>query len=164
MREKWDENNEWTSPYRNSIKVNLGMGFYGRTFTLSDQRYTKPGCVFVDAGIAGECSGKEGISAFKEIMARSHRLNGAQLHIDDEGGVIYMVHDQTQWIAYDDETSFARKCEMLDSGCYGGVVIWAIDQDTPDFQALSALLRDNFVSGNAVGELADEEKDAMVDE
>lgn len=86
MRGKWDRFNEWTGPYvfghtniteiergvdllrRNNIdllKVSLGMGFYGRTFTLADSKCNEPGCVFSDAGLRGECSGEEGILTFK---------------------------------------------------------------------------------------------------
>jgi hypothetical protein len=86
MRGKWDQHNEWTGPYvfghtniteieqgvdllrRNNVnlyKVSLGMGFYGRTFTLDDPKCSEPGCVFADAGVRGECSGEEGILTFK---------------------------------------------------------------------------------------------------
>lgn len=86
MRGKWDRDNEWTGPYvfghtniteiekgidllrRNDInlfKVSLGMGFYGRTFTLADPNCNTPGCIFTDAGLRGECSGESGILTFK---------------------------------------------------------------------------------------------------
>ncbi|PGH27225.1 hypothetical protein AJ80_01182 [Polytolypa hystricis UAMH7299] len=184
---KWDQYNEWTGPYvlghtnvteiesgvdllrRNGInlwKISLGMGFYGRTFTLDDPKCNEPGCVFSDAGLRGECSGESGILTFKEIMARQHRLNDKIIRYDNQTGVKYMVYDETQWITYDDAESFAKKREMLDKGCFGGVMIWAIDQDTPDFQALSGLLGDEFVADGLLegGELSDKEKEALVDE
>ncbi|KAJ5096660.1 hypothetical protein N7456_007381 [Penicillium angulare] len=187
MRGKWDQENEWTGPYvfghtniteiengvdllrRNDIdlsKVNLGMGFYGRTFTLADKKCFEPGCVFSDAGVRGECSGEEGILTFKEIMARQHRLNEKTIRYDEESGVKYMIYDENQWITYDDDESFKKKREMLDSECFGGVMIWAIDQDTSDFQALTGLLGDKYVSGTLMegGDLSDEEKEALVDE
>ncbi|KAF2473995.1 chitinase A1 [Lindgomyces ingoldianus] len=187
QRGKWDQNNPWTGPYvfghtnvteiesgldllrRNDVdlsKVNLGTGFYGRTFTLADSKCNTPGCVFADAGAAGECSGERGILSFKEIMARSKRLNDKKIVYENATGVTYMVYDDTQWITYDDAKSFAKKRELLDSECLGGVMIWAIDQDTPDFQALSALLGDEFVTGALIegGTLSDEEKDALAQE
>ena len=93
---KWDQTNPYTGPYvlghtniteiemgldllrRNDIdfaKVNLGVGFYGRSFTLSDRSCSKPGCIFSDAGVKGECSGEAGILTFAEITARQNRLN-----------------------------------------------------------------------------------------
>ncbi|KAJ5375522.1 hypothetical protein N7517_007528 [Penicillium concentricum] len=187
MRGKWDQFNEWTGPYvfghtniteieqgvdllrRNNVnlyKVSLGMGFYGRTFTLDDPKCSEPGCVFADAGVRGECSGEEGILTFKEIMARKHRLNEKHEYFDNKTSVKYMVYDETQWITYDDAESFAVKRKMLDDECFGGVMIWAIDQDTPDFQALAGLLGDEFVSDALLegGELSDDEKEDLVNE
>lgn len=106
-------------------KVNLGTGFYGRTFTLADPSCNVPGCIFSDAGVAGECSGEAGILTFKEIMARSNRLNEKTIVFNEEHGVTYMVYDSSQWITYDDEKSFAKKRDLLDHNCLGGVMIWA---------------------------------------
>ncbi|KAJ5375386.1 hypothetical protein N7517_007392 [Penicillium concentricum] len=162
MRGKWDQFNEWTGPYvfghtniteiergvdllrRNDIdlsKVTLGMGFYGRTFTLADSKCNEPGCVFSDAGLRGECSGEEGILTFKEIMARQHRLNEKTIRYDEDSGVKYMVYDENQWITYDDEETFEKKREMLNKD-------------------------DKYVSGTLLegGDLSDEEKEALVDE
>jgi GH18 family chitinase len=53
---------------RNNIdlgKVNLGMAFYGRTYTLLDSHCVMPGCEFSDAGLAGDCSGEPGILSFR---------------------------------------------------------------------------------------------------
>lgn len=101
-----------------------------------------------------------------EIMARQHRLNEKHVYYDEDTGVKYMVYDETQWITYDDAESFAAKRKMLDDECFGGVMIWAIDQDTPDFQALSGLLGDEFVTDALIegGELSDEEKEDLVKE
>ncbi|KAI5291816.1 hypothetical protein KEM54_006393, partial [Ascosphaera aggregata] len=73
----WDNDNRWTGPYvrahtnlteintslellwRNNIdpaKVVLGLGFYGRSFTLQDPSCKKPGCVFSAGGNAGQCT------------------------------------------------------------------------------------------------------------
>jgi hypothetical protein len=85
--------NEWTGPYvfghtniteiergvdllrRNNVdldKVSLGMGFYGRTFTLADSGCNEPGCVFVEAGAKGDCSGEDGILTFKGTYGPEH--------------------------------------------------------------------------------------------
>jgi chitinase len=42
--------------WRNNVpanKVNLGIGFYGRSYTLSDPSCSSPGCGFKDPGVAG---------------------------------------------------------------------------------------------------------------
>jgi hypothetical protein len=184
---KWDQYNEWTGPYvfghtnttsinagldllrRNDVdlsKVNLGISFYGRSFTLADPKCNEPGCVFSDAGEKGECSGEPGILTFKEIMARKARFNIKTVNYEQEHGVTYMVYDDNQWIGYDDKTSFAKKCEILSNDCLGGVMIWAIDQDAPDFQALSGLLGDEFVQGALIegGSMGEAEREALAGE
>ncbi|KAK1913093.1 hypothetical protein P3342_005029 [Pyrenophora teres f. teres] len=184
---KWDQYNEWTGPYvfghtnttsinmgldllrRNDVdlsKVNLGMGFYGRSFTLDDPKCNEPGCVFSDAGEKGECSGEAGILTYKEIMARQNRFNEKTVNYVEEHGVTYMVYDDNQWIGYDDAKSFAKKREILDNDCLGGVMIWAIDHDTPDFQALSGLLGDDFVQGALIegGTMGEAEREALARE
>ncbi|KAF2004069.1 glycoside hydrolase family 18 protein [Amniculicola lignicola CBS 123094] len=181
---KWDQDNPYTGPYvlghtniteiemgldllrRNDIdfsKLSLGTGFYGRTFTLSDPKCNEPGCIFSDAGQKGECSGEAGILTFREIMARTNRLNQKEIRYVNESGVTYMLYDSDQWITYDDEKSFAAKRKLLDEECLGGVMIWAIDQDTQDFKALSALLGDQYVTDALVegGTMGNEEKEAL---
>ncbi|KAJ5266507.1 hypothetical protein N7478_009315 [Penicillium angulare] len=175
MRGKWDQENEWTGPYvfghtkvteiengvdllrRNDIdlsKVNLGKGFTGELSLLTTTRVTSQ---VVSLAM---------LACVEKIMARQHRLNEKTIRYDEESGVRYMIYDGNQWITYDDETSFKKKREMLDKECFGGVMIWAIDQDTNDFQALTALLGDKYVAGSLPegGDLSDEEKEALVDE
>jgi hypothetical protein len=45
--------------WRNEVsanQVNLGLGFYGRSYTLSDANCWQLGCAFESAGHAGTCS------------------------------------------------------------------------------------------------------------
>ena len=45
--------------WRNQVpanQVNLGLGFYGRSYTLADANCWQPGCAFAGAGHAGTCS------------------------------------------------------------------------------------------------------------
>lgn len=39
-------------------KINLGIGFYGRSFTLSDPNCKVAGCPFSGGGTMGPCTGK----------------------------------------------------------------------------------------------------------
>jgi hypothetical protein len=77
-----------------------------------------------------------------------------------------MTYDADQWISYDDAQSFADKRLFMDTRCLGGVMIWAIDQDTEDFQALSGLLGDSFVTDSLIqgGKMSDSEKAALAAE
>lgn len=42
--------------------------------------------------------------------------------------------------SYDDAQSFADKKNFMSGRCLSGLMIWAIDQDTPDYQALAGLI------------------------
>jgi chitinase len=56
--------------WRNNItssKVNLGLAFYGRSFTLASSSCSEPGCPYLSAGDAGECSNQAGILLGSEI-------------------------------------------------------------------------------------------------
>jgi hypothetical protein len=48
-------------------KVNLGVGFYGRTYTLVDPHCVDPGCKFSDPGLPGDCSNKAGLLTFRGL-------------------------------------------------------------------------------------------------
>ena len=56
--------------YKNGVpphKLTLGVGAYGRTFTLSDPSCHSPGCVFSGPGNAGPCTNAPGTLAYFEI-------------------------------------------------------------------------------------------------
>lgn len=56
--------------WRNDIdpaKVSMGMGFYGRSFTLSDPSCTAAGCPFSAGGTPGPCSASAGTLMYSEI-------------------------------------------------------------------------------------------------
>jgi chitinase len=54
--------------WRNDIdpaKIVLGLGFYGRSFTLSDTSCWKPGCEFSGPGAEGACTNTAGILSYR---------------------------------------------------------------------------------------------------
>ena len=56
--------------WRNNIdpsKVNLGIGFYGRSFTLTNPSCTAAGCPFSAGGEPGPCSQSAGTLMYSEI-------------------------------------------------------------------------------------------------
>jgi GH18 family chitinase len=85
--------------WRNNIapkKVVLGLGFYGRSFTLSSPSCTEPGCAFSGGANPGECTQTSGILSNAEIQ-RNIKANSLTPVLDKESGVKYIVWDSNQW-------------------------------------------------------------------
>ena len=160
----WDMKNNYTGPYlrghtnwdeidqgldllwRNGIKpenVVLGFGFYGRAFTMADPNCYEPNgvCEFAAGGIPGSCSGEAGILTYSEIASRNKSLD-VSTHYDPKTTVKYNVFGGDQWVSYDDRQSFQDKLKHLSQRCLSGLMVWAIDQDTSDWQAMNELFGD----------------------
>ncbi|KAI0141566.1 hypothetical protein GGR57DRAFT_487122 [Xylariaceae sp. FL1272] len=128
--------------WRNNVpanKVNMGIGFYGRTFTLEDKRCTSPGCPFSAAGTKGPCSQTEGILTYKEIENIRDQYNLVTVD-DDKAKVNYFTYNQDQWVSYDDVTTLRAKIDYANENGLLGIFIWALDQDDDDHTALDAVL------------------------
>nr|WBV74231.1 putative chitinase [Pestalotiopsis kenyana] len=137
--------------WRNDIdpsKVVLGMGFYGRSFTMTDSSCSTPGCAWSGAGKAGDCTATEGILSYKEISELMDTANSI-LTWNEEAAVNWLTYDDDQWVSFDNEQTFQQKVDFANDHCLGGVMIWAVDQDTYDWQGLSALLGES-VDGAAL--------------
>ncbi|KAL8913518.1 MAG: hypothetical protein Q9171_001706 [Xanthocarpia ochracea] len=177
----WDKDNEFTGPYllghtniteidqgldllwRNDIRPNnvvMGFAFYGRSFTMSDPSCSKPGCTFATSGQPGSCTNEGGILSYGEVSSRNTSLS-VQTFYDQKSTVKYNVYDGNQWISYDDQQSFFDKKKFLTSRCLGGLMIWAIDQDNTNYDALSGLLGDFSSSQLEGGGLDDKSAEAL---
>ncbi|OTA92708.1 glycoside hydrolase family 18 protein [Hypoxylon sp. CO27-5] len=128
--------------WRNGIdpaKINLGVGFYGRSFQLADPNCWKPGCPFKGGAEAGTCSGQSGILSYNEItnIIKQYDLDP---YWDEDNAVKYITWGGDQWVSYDDKDTFQQKIKFANDQGLGGLLIWAVDQDTPDLDAMQALL------------------------
>lgn len=164
----WDQHNRFTGPYlnghtniseidqglkllwRNGVdpkNVVLGFAFYGRSFTMADPSCYQPNgvCKFSTAGQPGDCTQTAGILTYSETTSRNTSLN-VQTYYDAQSTVKYTTYELNQWISYDDEQSFFDKKAFLSSRCLSGLMIWAIDQDTQDHAAISALFGEDIGS------------------
>jgi GH18 family chitinase len=50
-----------------------------------------------------------------------------------------MVYGSNEWISYDDAQSSKNKLAYQSSRCLKGLMIWSLDLDSNDFQAMNAL-------------------------
>jgi len=116
--------------WRNDIKpaqITMGLGFYGRSFTLSDPTCSIPGCSFSGGGNPGNCTASAGTLSFAEIERVI--TAGGVVTLDKAAAVKQVVWDDDQWVSYDDAETFATKLEYADSVCISGSMIWASSLD-----------------------------------
>jgi hypothetical protein len=82
-----------------------------------------------------------------EVVSRNGSLSSTTYY-DYTSTVKWTVYSGTQWISYDDQQSFSDKLAYLSSKCISGLMIWAVDQDTNDYQALAGLLGEEAMAGS----------------
>lgn len=128
--------------WRNDVpasKVNLGLGFYGRSYTLSDPSCSLPGCPFSAPGTAGACTQNNGTLSYAEITAiqETYKVNTVY---DPVAGVNYISWSQNQWVSFDDVRTLKQKVDYANQNGLLGVFIWALDLDATNWTALNAVL------------------------
>ncbi|KAJ5715268.1 uncharacterized protein N7483_012449 [Penicillium malachiteum] len=145
----WDQDNKNTGSYlrgdtnlteidegfdllwRNDIdpkKGVMGMGFYGRSFTMSNKDCHTADCTFSAVGGPGPCSQSTGILYYSEIES-TNSSGDVTTYYDPVSTVKYNVYNGNQWISYNDAQSWQDNVRYLTSKCISGVMIWALDED-----------------------------------
>lgn len=129
---------------------------------MSDSTCSKPGCTFSTSGNPGSCTNTGGILSYSEVSSRNFSLS-TQTYYDPKSTVKWNVYDGNQWVSYDDQQSFFDKKKFLSGRCLSGLMIWAIDQDTQNHDALEGLLGDFSSSQLEGGGLDDKTAGALSD-
>ncbi|GLV44511.1 Chitinase 10 [Carabus blaptoides fortunei] len=112
-------------------KLNLGVAFYGRSFTLRFPNNTEPGAGVRGPGREGFYTQIPGLLAYYEICDMV--LNeGWHTAMDDVGSPY--AFSGNQWTGYENPASIAKKMLYIKNVGLGGVSVWAADLD--DFQGL----------------------------
>ncbi len=109
-------------------KVNLGLAYYGRGFTLADNSCNYMGCSFSGPSKPAPCTNFEGVMSHREIK-QLIKDKGLTPTLVAEAQVKQVTWDD-QWIGYDDDDTIAAKIRMANSLCMGGTMIWSIDFDS----------------------------------
>ncbi|XP_076043180.1 chitinase 7 [Oratosquilla oratoria] len=107
-------------------KLIIGQATYGRSFTLSDPRFTIVNSPASGGGQAGQYTGEEGFMAYYEVCEHLH--SGGEYIWDNEMQVPYMIKDSL-WVGFDDERSIRNKMNFIIKNGYGGAMIWTLDMD-----------------------------------
>ncbi|GIJ91973.1 hypothetical protein Asppvi_010948 [Aspergillus pseudoviridinutans] len=166
----WDSSNRYTGPYlkshtnlteidqalellwRNDINpdhVVLGLGFYGRSFTLTDPACSKPGCTFSSGGNAGPCTAAVGTLSYAEIERVI--AGGAKVELDTDAAVKIVTWGGNQWVSYDDADTLKLKLDYSNKHCLGGTMVWAASTDDAQGSAAAALSK---LTGRSIISLA----------
>lgn len=109
-------------------KVNLGLAFYGRAFTVSDTSCTTPGCTFESGGDAGPCSNSVGTLTNHEIEDIIAQYGLIPTLYQD--AAVKTITWGDQWVGYDDVDTWALKINFAKSQCLGGVMVWAVSEES----------------------------------
>lgn len=130
----------------------MGLGFYGRSFTLADPTCSIEGCTFIDGGIAGPCTGNigsfyplypllipflhtnttlsKGTLSFAEIESIvADPSKSAMITLNTPAAVQEVVFSPSQWVSYDDNTTFLSKYTYANAHCISGLAVWAVSND-----------------------------------
>ncbi|KAM0547531.1 hypothetical protein ACHAPJ_010275 [Fusarium lateritium] len=135
----WDENIESLGPYahahtnlteiqqglellwRNNInpeRVVMGLGFYGRSFTMKSSNCLDAGCAFSSGAKNGECTGTKGVLSASEI--NKIIKNGGKMKLDEEAAVQIVTWNSDQWVSWDDAKTLKMKLDYANANCLGG--------------------------------------------
>jgi chitinase len=138
----WDGTNQFTGPYvrphtnlteideglsllwRNSVdpsKVTLGLGWYGRSFTLADPSCNTPGCIFTSGANPGPCTGTSGILSNAEIVSIISQYSLTP-SMDSTAAIKWITWNSNQWVSYDDGETVQIKMNYANQHCLGGTM------------------------------------------
>jgi GH18 family chitinase len=109
----------------NPSKINLGIPYYGRGYTLSNTSCTKIECPYLGPSLPGNCTNSPGVLSLREIKEITKQRNLTPKQIPDE--MIYQITWNDQWMGYDDRDTIVMKMKWGDEHCLGGTAVWSID-------------------------------------
>ena len=104
----------------------LGIGAYGRTYTLKDPSCHHFGCEFSGPGNAGKCTKAPGTLAYFEIKHLLETDTNARSVYDSQSLSMY-VYTGDQFISYDSLETLRKKKEFAKQFCMRGMMLWATD-------------------------------------
>lgn len=131
-------------------KLFLGLGFYGRTFTLADANKNGLNAKTTGPGKAGPYSNEPGLLTYLEVSRKSIYFLSiskiliiyfvfVQICLEINKGGWRQVYDSTretpymskgnQWVGYDNVKSIKAKVNYAKQNNLAGVMMWSIDYD-----------------------------------
>jgi hypothetical protein len=117
-----------------SDKIMVGIASYGRQFKMTDPNCATKDCTYIGpkaAGTSGRCTNESAYisnAEIKEIIAKSP----SAMVVETGGSSKYMTYDGN-WVSYMDDNDKAARTAMWKSLNFSGVVEWAIDLNTFEY-------------------------------
>ncbi|KAK8075259.1 glycoside hydrolase superfamily, partial [Apiospora hydei] len=106
-------------------KINFGLAWYGRGYTLQDPSCDQLECPFAGPNAPAECTNAEGVMSLTEIKQLIRQRNLTP-RLNAESMMKELVWDG-QWLGYDDEETHALKRRFANNLCFGGTMAWSVD-------------------------------------
>lgn len=119
-----------------SDKINLGLGFYGRSFQLIGPGCYQPGCPGPFKGGANP----EPYTANSSTISYREIIDIIAVNALKKKTRSSMSPEADQWVSYDDQDVFQAKIKFADDQGLDGLLIWSLDEDTSQLDALSGVM------------------------
>jgi chitinase len=112
-------------------KVNVGIPYYGRGYTVKDKNCMHTGCDQKGGNKQAACSEYDG-----DGFMSNNAIRGI---IQEKGLKPKLIRDAAQkeitwddqWVAFDDEETVKLKTEWANTNCLGGLMVWSVCFDGP---------------------------------
>ncbi|KAL4956729.1 glycosyl hydrolases family 18-domain-containing protein [Aspergillus filifer] len=121
-------------------KVNMGIGWYARSYTLRDPTCDVTGCFSTDYGRERMCTRFPGVLSQAEIY-RVIEENELKADYDAHAVAKMITWDTEQWASFDDAETMRTKIDRVIRLCVGGVNIWSVDLHGAEHTSSNDILR-----------------------
>lgn len=106
-------------------KINFGLAYYGRGYTLSDPKCNTLNCAFKGPSKPGICTNYPGVISLIEIQNLIAKKNLKPTLLS--ASMMKQITWDDQWIGYDDADTIKLKKAWANGQCFGGTMIWSVD-------------------------------------
>ncbi|KAJ9384090.1 CAZyme family GH18 [Paecilomyces variotii] len=87
-------------------------------------------------------AGSQGAHSLRQELQENAQIitsTGPTPYVNTTAAVSYMVYNGNNWVSFDDATTFAAKIEYANKIGLGGLMVWVIDLDNTNLNALGAI-------------------------
>lgn len=121
--------NYWLQNGAPAEKIMLGVGSYGRSFTLDKADVNGINAPASQKGQAGPYTREPGSLGYNEICEAFEKQGNSWTIVRDPDYLAPYAYNDRQWVGYDDMQSLALKAQYAKSMGLGGMMMWSIETD-----------------------------------